>query len=172
MRRLLLPLLLLFVFILESIFVELLPAELFHSNRILVPHFLMIFLLFLTIYGNEKHGYVYSFIFGLLFDVVYTEVIGIYLCIYPLIAYICTKLMKILQTNLVMVSSVIMLGVVLLEFGVYGIVFLLHRTDLVITNFIQIRLFPTFILNIAFLIIVAVPLKRFFDKYASELRND
>ncbi|QED48788.1 rod shape-determining protein MreD [Cytobacillus dafuensis] len=169
MRKFLLPLLLLFIFISESIFVELFPVGLLDDARIIVPRFLMITLLFLTIYGPKKYGIIYSFIFGLLFDIVYTEIIGIYLFIFPLVSYIVSKLMKILQTNIVIVSLVTILGVILLEMGVYEMNFLIHQTSMDFSSFVSLRLIPTVIFNLVITCIVAYPLKKHFENLVTSL---
>ena len=103
MKKAFLPIIISLCFLFESIFVELLPAELFKSSRILVPHFLMVTIIFVTIYISPKHGIMYGFIFGILFDIVYTEIIGIYLFMFPLVAYITSWIMRILQTNIILV---------------------------------------------------------------------
>lgn len=172
MRRFLLPVLFVILFVVESIFVELLPAELFNSNRIFVPHFLIIAILFFTIYGNRNKGLIFGFIFGLLFDIVYTEVIGIYLFMFPLIAYIVSKIMKILQTNIVIVTIVSLVGVALLELGVYEMNYLIKVTSMDFTMYTSMRLFPTLILNLAVTIVFSYPLKKLFEKYAEELKNE
>ncbi|AGK55078.1 rod shape-determining protein MreD [Bacillus sp. 1NLA3E] len=172
MRRVLLPVLFTGCFIFESIFIELMPAKFFSGQHILVPHLLIMAILFLTIYGNRNLGILYGFIFGLLFDVVYTEVVGIYLFMFPVIAYLISKIMKVLQTNLIIVSIVTLLGVGLLEIGVYEMNFLIHRTTMGFPSFFGNRLVPTLVLNLIFIILVAYPLKRQFEKLADQLRNE
>ena len=110
-KKAFLPIIISLCFLFESVFVELLPAELFKSSTILVPHFLMVAIIFVTIYISPKHGIMYGFIFGILFDIVYTEIIGIYLFMFPLVAYITSWIMRILQTNIILVSLVAILGV-------------------------------------------------------------
>lgn len=172
MKKLLLPIFVLFFFILESLFVELFSPQLFNSDRIIVPHFLLVVLLFLTVYGGKKQGILYAAIFGLLFDIVYTEVIGIYFFLYPLIAYFVSKTMQLIHNHLVVVSLTSMVGIILLELGVYELNFLIKVTEMDFQTFLQVRLYPTLILNLAFTILVSFPLKRQFDKYAEELRNE
>lgn len=172
MRKAFLPLIISLCFLLESIFVELMTIESLVSKRIIVPHFLIVSIIFTTIYGNRKHGLMYGFIFGLLFDVVYTEVIGIYLFMLPLVAYITSWIMKVLQSNIVMVSLVALLGVSLLELGVYEMNFIIDRTDMAFSSFVDIRLLPTLILNLIFIVLFALPLKKYLESYAEALRND
>jgi rod shape-determining protein MreD len=171
-RRFLLPVLFAAFFILESIFLEVLPPKYFHHEHILVPHLLMIGIFFLTIYGHRNLGIIYGFIFGVLFDVVYTEVIGIYLCLYPLIAYLISKIMKILQNNLLIMTLVTLFGIALLELGAYEMNFLIHQTSMDFATFSRARLLPTILLNLVFIVILAYPLKRHFEKLAEQLRNE
>jgi rod shape-determining protein MreD len=171
-RKAFLPIIISLCFLFESVFVEMLPAELFKSSSIFVPHFLMVAIIFVTVYISKKHGIMYGFIFGILFDIVYTEIIGIYLFMFPLVAYITSWIMRILQTNIILVSFVAILGVGFLELGVYEMNFLIGRTDMIFASFMDIRLVPTLILNLIFIILVSYPLRKYLDLYAEALRNE
>lgn len=172
MRKFVLPLLFFFLFILESLFVQFLPAGLLDSKKILVPHFLMASILFLTIFGSEKSGILYGVVFGLLFDIDNIEIIGIYLFLYPFVAYLIAKLMKILQANIFTASFVTLIGVALLELGAYEMYQIIHITNMDFISFLNLRLVPTLLLNAGFIIIAAYPLKVQFEKYAKSLRAD
>lgn len=172
MKKFILPLFFLFLFILESLFVQFLPARIFGRNYVLVPHFLFAAILFLTIFVGRKQGIIYAFIFGLMFDIVYIEIIGIYLFLYPFISYIVAKIMRIFQTNLIIAFLVTLVGISLLELGVYEMDYIIHVTSLNFMSFINMRLYPTLLLNAAFIIIAGYPLKRLFEKYADALRDD
>ena len=172
MRKAFLPIIISLCFLFESVFVELLPAELFKSSSIFVPHFLMVTIIFVTVYISQKHGIMYGFIFGILFDIVYTEIIGIYLFMFPLVAYITSWIMRILQTNIILVSFVAILGVGFLELGVYEMNFIIGRTNMSLASFVDIRLVPTLILNFIFIILVSYPLRKYLDLYAEALRNE
>jgi rod shape-determining protein MreD len=171
-RKAFLPIIISLCFLFESVFVEMLPAEIFKSSSIFVPHFLMVAIIFVTVYISQKHGIMYGFIFGILFDIVYTEIIGIYLFMFPLVAYITSWIMRILQTNIILVSFVAILGVGFLELGVYEMNFLIGRTDMIFASFMDIRLVPTLILNLIFIILVSYPLRKYLDLYAEALRNE
>lgn len=169
MRKILLPLFILLFFIAESIFAEFTAENIVGENYIIAPRFLMAALIFLTIYGPRWYGLIYSLFAGLLFDIVFTEIIGIYLFMFPLVAYIILKLMKILQTNIVIVSIVAIIGVILLELGVYEMYFLIHITNMDFLSFLSLRLLPTVILNALFIAIAAFPLKKQFEKLSISL---
>ncbi|MED3623683.1 rod shape-determining protein MreD [Neobacillus thermocopriae] len=171
MKKFLLPLLFLLLFILESLFVQFLPSDLFGS-RILVPRFLFSALLLLTIYVGKKQGIIYGAIFGLLVDVVYIEVIGIYFFLFPFVCYLISKVMQVMQSNIVVVFLATLFGIALLEVGVYEMNFLIHVTDLDFMTFINLRFYPTLILNAIFILVALYPLKRQFEKYAVALRDE
>ncbi|MBE4908141.1 rod shape-determining protein MreD [Bacillus luteolus] len=160
MKKLILPLLLTILFVLESVFVDLLPSTLFNVDRLFIPHFVMIALVFIVVYYNHLLGLVYAIIFGLLFDMVYTEIIGVYMFAYPIISYVLTKAVKILQTNIFIISVISIVGVALLEFYVYAVNLIIGFTNMNISLFISDRLFSTLVLNSVFVIIVCYPFKR------------
>lgn len=172
MRKFLLPLLFLFLFIVESLFVEFLPAKVFGFERILVPHFLFTAILFLTIFVGKKHGIIYAAFFGLLFDIVYVEIIGIYLFLYPFIAYLIYKLLQVLQANIITAFLASLLGISLVEIGVYEMNYLIHVTDLDFIGFINLRFYPTLLLNAAITLIAAYPLKWLFEKHSESMRDE
>jgi rod shape-determining protein MreD len=162
----------LFLFIFESLFVEFLPAKIFGFERIFVPHFLFTALLFLTIFVGKKHGIIYAAIFGLLFDIVYVEIIGIYFFLYPFISYLIYKLLQVLQANIITAFLAALLGISLLEVGVYEMNFLIHVTDLDFMDFINLRFYPTLLLNAAITLIAAYPLKWLFEKHSEAMRAE
>lgn len=172
MKGFYLPVLLVLLFISESIFTDLFPAQLFSIERIFVPHFLFVVIMFITIFVNQKYGMMYGAIFGLLFDIVYTEIIGVYMFSYALIAYIMAKAIKIVHSNILVSSILSLLGIAILEFFVFGVNILIGNVQSVDLNtFVYNRLFPTLVLNSVFVIIVSYPLKRKLQKIAPNLEE-
>lgn len=172
MKKFLLPLLFVGLFLLESLFVQYIPPEVFGRNYILAPHFLFAGILFLTIYAGRRYGIIYAAIFGLLFDIVWIEIIGIYFFLFPFITYLISKIIHVLQTNIIVAFIVSLLGIALLEVGVYEMDFLIHITTLEFMSFMEMRFYPSLILNAAFLILAAYPLKRHFERFAESLRDE
>jgi rod shape-determining protein MreD len=163
-KKLILPLLLTFLFVLESVFVDLLPSTLFNVDRLFIPHFVMITLIFIVVYYNHLLGLIYAIVFGLFFDIVYTEIIGVYMFAYPIISYVLTKAVKVLQTNIFIISFLSIVGVALLEFYVYGVNLIIGFTDMNITSFLNNRLFSTLVINSVFVIIICYPFKRLLQR--------
>src|SRR5690625_651119 len=100
MKRLYLPLILFLFMVLEGVALELLPANLVMSNSIIVPHWVFIFLAFIAIFFDEENTYysiLYAVIFGLLIDVVYTGVLGVYMFSYAVSVYVIYGLKKMIH---------------------------------------------------------------------------
>jgi rod shape-determining protein MreD len=56
--------------------------------------------------------------------------------------------------------------------GVYEMNYLIHVTDLDFISFINLRFYPTLILNAAVTLIAAYPLKWLFEKHAEVMRDE
>jgi len=171
-KKFLLPLLFLCLFILESLFVQYVPSDLFGHNKIIAPHFLFTALLFLTIFVGRKPGIIYAAIFGLLFDIVYIEIIGIYLFLFPFVAYLASKILNILQNNFLVAMVITIVGNALLEIGAYEMDHLIHVTDIDFLTYLNLRFYPTLILNAIFVMIAGYPLKRLFEKHIEAIRAE
>lgn len=172
MKKFLLPLLFVFLFLLESFFVQYLPEQVFGQNWILVPHFLFSTLVFLTIFVGKKQGLIYAAIFGLLFDVVYVEIIGIYFFLFPFICYLVSKIMHLWHNNFIIAFFVTIAAVALLELGAYEMEHLIHVANLDFMSFLNLRFYPSLLLNAVFLLIFGYPLMRYFEKYAARLYGE
>lgn len=169
MKRYLFSLLFLALFLMESLFVQYLPGELF--GKICAPHFLFTGILFLTIFVNQKQGILHGIIFGLIFDIVNTEILGIYMFLFPLVAFLISKMLNMVNQNLVVSFLFSLLGIALLEIGVYEMNSLIHVTNMDFMTFINMRLYPTLILNAVFIIIAGYPLKRQLEKIAVGMKE-
>lgn len=161
MKRFLLPVLLFLAFISESTFVELFPTERFEIDRTFVPRFMMVLIMLTSFFYDRNKAIINAIIFGLLFDIIYTDIIGIYMFSLPIVVYILSYSMKVLHTNLLVVFFVVIIGIALLEIIIYGLYFLVNVVELDWYSFMNNRLFPTLVLNGVFLIIIYYPMRNF-----------
>ena len=81
--RLLLPSVAVLLFLIEPVFAKFSPIEMFDQMIYLVPRFLFMYLLFLAVYYDRKKSIIYGIVFGLLYDVFYIDIIGLYAVLYP-----------------------------------------------------------------------------------------
>ena len=82
--------------------------------------------------------------------------------------FVSLKLMKVLQINLGIVSSVCLLAISVLEIIVYEVNTLIGFTSLTFIEFAQMRLLPTLILNLIFLILFAYVFAKWIKKWTVE----
>lgn len=161
------PIIMILFFGIESIFSIFFPAHLFSVEWIFVPRLIFIFLLFLAVYYDEKLAIIYAITLGVIMDIVFIEIMGIYLFFYPVIVFGISRLMKVMQNHLIIMAFQTVFSIVVLEFGLYGIFYLLQITDYGVERFVNDRLFPTLMLNIVFFIFISYPLK----KYLSNIKK-
>ncbi|MGG3798276.1 rod shape-determining protein MreD [Metabacillus fastidiosus] len=172
MRRFFLPLIVLIIFIAESIFVDLVHLPFAGEEQFFIPHFLLLTIIFITAYVNQSYGIIYGFIFGFLFDLVYTGVLGIYMFGYSLFAYLVSKALKPLHGSALIILFLGLLSICLLEFYVYGIHLLIGTTSMTLYSFTTLRLLPTLLLNLIAGILLIYPLKRFLVKVKIEQSDE
>ncbi len=67
----------------------------FPSSEQVVPHFLLLALIFMSAYINQKHAVIYGLIFGFLYDINYTGVLGVYMFGFAGLCYLAAKAFKV-----------------------------------------------------------------------------
>ncbi len=172
MKRIVLPLILSACFILESLFAEFFPNGIFGVHKIFVPHLLLMVLIIMGIYYVRNRTILYAFIFGMLFDAFYTGILGVYLFVFPLTVYITTSLMKVLQANIFVSALVMIIDIAIAEFIVYGLNILISNTTMSVTDFLNMRLIPTLILNLVFYFILFYPLLKCMQTLKKEVLDE
>lgn len=172
MKRFILPLITVLCFYGESLFVEFLPSFSFLDNRIMVPRFLLVVLVMMGIYYFRNVTLIYAAIFGLVFDIYYTGVIGVYLFLFPIAVYAASKMMKVLQINVLALGLAVLVIVALTEALVYGLNILLFDVKMTAGQFLYNRLIPTLILNLIFYLIIFFPLSRWLQNRKKELLSE
>jgi|SRR5690625_14736 len=157
MKRLYLPLILFLFMVLEGVALELLPANLVMSNSIIVPHWVFIFLAFIAIFFDEENTYysiLYAVIFGLLIDVVYTGVLGVYMFSYAVSVYVIYGLKKMIHANIYGTLLLGFTGVIFADLLINLIYTVVGITDMLWTDYFIYRLLPTVLANLLFLIVL------------------
>ncbi|SFA38794.1 rod shape-determining protein MreD [Parageobacillus thermantarcticus] len=160
MKKWALPFLAVVCFVSESIFVDLWPKNELYMHYFFAPRFFLVFLVFTAIYIGQTRAMVYGLIFGVLYDCVYTELLGVYAFAFPLIAYIVAKAMKVLHPHWLIACFLSLFSIAILELYVYGIQLLIGRTNMPFQMFCLQRLSPTLLLNVVFLVLLSYPLKQ------------
>ena len=164
MKRLYLPLLMILLFYSDSLFITGFPETAFGGKYMIIPRFFTIGLLLMAIFFDRNTAIKYGVLFGFLFDIFYTGVLGAYMFFLPLTVYVVSKLVKVLQNNLFILAFIVLFGVFLLELILFQLNVIIKRTEIDLIQFMSIRLAPTLLLNLIFYLLLAFPLKSAFEK--------
>lgn len=172
MKRFILPLITIICFYAESLFIEFFPAFSFLGDRFVVPRFLLVVLTMMGIYYFRNVTLIYAAIFGLLFDVYYTGVIGAYLFLLPIAVYAASKMMKVLQINVFTSGLVSLIIIAVVETLVYGLNILLFDVKMTAAHFLNNRLIPTLTLNLVFYLLIFFPISRWLQNRKKEILSE
>lgn len=134
----------------------------FGASFELVPRFAMVIILFIAFYVKRSTAVAYGLIFGLLTDIVYTDIIGVYFFTMAFTAYLMASFASIFRQGLSSTLLLGILGVVLLEFQVYGLYTIIGLADTPLRAFLYDRLFPSLLLNGVFIIVMYFPMRKLF----------
>jgi len=120
----------------------------------IVPRFLLMFLIFVTVYYDTKHAIYYGFFFGLLYDVFFIDIIGLYSFLYPIICLITGYVVKSVHRNLLVATGLTLVLTALFEFILYLFFSVISVISMPVDVFLTTRLLPTMIANSLFLIML------------------
>lgn len=157
MRSFILPVILFILLILESITINLLPSSILALDLYYIPHWLLVFSILITIYYDELHSYygiLNGVLFAFLFELIYTDLLGIYLLAYAVALYMVHLLKRFLHKNFIVTFLLVTVSLIVAEFILFALYFIVGQVDLTLTDFISLRLIPTVLINILFLLII------------------
>ena len=147
MIRSVIPLIAVLLFFLEPIFSLFSPISFGEGIYILVPRFVIIYLIFVAVYYSQKQAIIYGIVFGLLYDMFYIDIIGLYAFLYPVICYIASVIIHQVHKHIVTVMFLSLVLVGLLEVLSYSFASLIAITSMEPNQFLTMRLIPTIIAN-------------------------
>ncbi len=154
MIRFLIPLVAIILFLLEPMFAKFSPIHINESTFYLVPRFLILYLIFISIYYNRKRAVIYGVIFGLLYDVFYIDIIGLYVVLYPLVCFLASWSFRFIHQHLIITIVLAVLLVAVMEFVLYGFFLLIDFTTMSVSAFFYSRLLSTIGANLLFLLML------------------
>ncbi|WP_026023002.1 rod shape-determining protein MreD [Paenisporosarcina sp. TG20] len=154
MLRLIVPAIAVVLFYLEPVFGLFSPLDIGGEYRYLIPRFLIMYLIFISIYYNRNRAMAYGLLFGVLYDVFFLDIIGLYSFLYPLICLIASFIVKYIHQHLIITTVISLVLVTGLEFVLYQFFLFIGLTDISLQVFISERLIPTMLANSIFLVVL------------------
>ncbi|WP_209121973.1 rod shape-determining protein MreD [Alkalihalobacillus sp. BA299] len=161
MNRILLPLVMLLIFVIEGSLFQVFAPEQYGSDLLYIPRFVIVAMVIIGIFLGRTHAIIYGLIFGILYDVVYTELLGVYMFCLALIAYLLSVSHLYVRRSYTLVVLVTMVAVFIVEYFTYGINLMLNITEMMHEEFFSRRLLSTLGLNFLFSLILLYPLRKY-----------
>lgn len=171
MKKVYLPLILFILVVLEGLAINLLPNEIVLSDYLIIAHWVLVFLVYISVYYDEEDTYysiVYAFIFGLFIDVIYTGILGVYMFSYGVAIYALHGLQRLFHRNFFVLLLLGVTAIVMADLFIYVMYSVVGITDMVWQDYLLRRLLPTLLANLLFLLILFPLFKKTIVRWSDE----
>lgn len=165
MIRFVLSLIIFALFIVEGSLFQVFAPELYSSELIFVPRFTIIIIVIIGIFFGRPTAMLYGIIFGLSYDVVYTEILGVYSFTFGIIGYIFSLEYRAIQVSYFYNLLICLGAIIVVEYFSYGILYMVELTSMTHSEFFLDRFLSTVGLNLIFTLIVLYPMRRLVQYY-------
>lgn len=152
------------LFYIDTIIGLVIPMHFGKIDIIFVPHLTLMYFLILTIYRSFGVALVLAIFFGLITDLYYGSIYGLYMFGYILAVVVMDRFFKIFYKDQVMIYIIILMSTILIEIYVALIYGLIGFIQFNLIEFLLLRLLPTFILNLILLTILYPFMLKFLRK--------
>ncbi len=156
MSRIYIPLFVLFLFVIQGIAYAFIPTFVLEQNWLVIAHWPFIFLVLVALFYDLEYTY-YSIlgaiIIGLMTDIIYTDIIGVYMFIYGVVIYFVHGMRKVLHANFFVTLLLTIVGLTLVDAGVSSVYSFIGINNMLFVNYLLYRLLPTIIANVIALLV-------------------
>ncbi|WP_431804709.1 rod shape-determining protein MreD [Halobacillus andaensis] len=158
----------------QGMAMSLLPSRIVYSELLVTPHWVLCLIMLVAIFFDKDetyHSVWYGLAFGLLIDVVYTGVLGVYMVTYAITAYVTHGLQKWFHANFVASLLLAILGVALADMILYFIYSFVQVTEMALGDYVSLRLIPTVLANALFFILLYPLLKNRVEEWSERWQS-
>jgi len=154
------------LFSLDNLLLIFLPLQPLAGQYVVVPNVFLIGLCLFCFFDQKNTALILAVIFGLVYDIYGTNLIGIHVTLFPAIVIVLkTYVVPIVPINFISIGSVSAACIVIKELVVYLLFATFTYQMMGLLTFIQYRLFTTLFFNFFILLIVYLPLIKLFKTY-------
>ena len=151
-----------FCFILEGTVVQVFSINAWEGSFYILPRFVLVLLVFISLFIGRRRGFILGMIFGLFFDIQYTDVIGVYAFSLALIPYLSALAYQYFQLNVFLIILTVFFSVYIHESVTF---YLFDLFGLAGDRFYWLTHLPTAAFNTLFAIVMYYPVTKFFEKW-------
>jgi len=150
-------------YILEGTVVQVFSTNAWEGSFYVLPRFVLVLLVFISLYIGRRRAFLLGVIFGLFFDIQYSDVIGVYAFSLAIIPYLSALAYQYFQLNVFLIILTVFFSVYIQE----CVIFYLYRLfGLADVPFHWLTHLPTAAFNAFFAIVVYFPLTKYLEKWA------
>lgn len=158
--NLFIPLILLLTLLLDGVIATIFSSQLYTSTTDMVSRLILVCLIFFSFYVERNPMILFGIIFGLLYDSYYVGILGVYASLFPIVVYLCDKMKKIFNPNMLVLFLVGIIQLSLVEFLLFGFYTVLDLANIDMSMFLANRLGPTLLLNGIYMLLLYFPLRK------------
>ncbi|ENH97953.1 cell-shape determining protein [Gracilibacillus halophilus YIM-C55.5] len=145
-----LPFLCLLLIVLEGSMSMIFQQTQLWDDAFVISHWVLLFLVYIAVFFDQEHTYyalAFAVIFGTIVDIVYTEVIGVYLFAYTAVIYVIKGFMRWFHQNFYVAMILSFFSIVVADLSIYFLYKLLQVHQESWEIYWQSRLIPTIVWN-------------------------
>ncbi|WP_062047926.1 rod shape-determining protein MreD [Bacillus sp. JCM 19034] len=170
MSRTYIPIVVFLFFVIEGTLVQLFVPHHHEWSYVFVPRFMIVFIILIGIHIARSVSLVYGLIIGLMYDVVYTQLLGVYTFGFALIGYFFVFPYKQVQDRFLLQLAIIVIAISFFEYYQFGLYMLIGLNDTLHNVFLQERLLTSVVFNLTFAILCYYPFLKLMDYVQSQER--
>lgn len=160
------------LFTIDNLMVVFLPIQPIFGNYNVVPYLLLIGICLYVFYDEKNHAPWLAFIFGLIYDMYGTNLLGLYVTMFPIIVMIIKKhIVPITPVNFISIFYISAVAILFVETIIYIFVMIITTQTMSIFAFIQYRLIITLIFNTILLAIMYLPLVKILSQKEKKVKT-
>ena len=142
-------------------------AREFFTGEISIESLLVLLWLVMAIfYGEVDRLMLWAFVAGLIFDMYYTGILGIYMIIFPLVVYLNRQVCRFFTSSFLVVLLIYLIDLTLVSALAFLANSLIGLANISLADFFVADLGPTLAYNLAWFAILYLPIKNFFEKFS------
>ncbi|MGV2927336.1 rod shape-determining protein MreD [Macrococcus capreoli] len=166
MQLVMIPLLALILFYIDSLINTAWPVTIFGMDYFFKSHLLLMYLLIITVYKNPKIALILGILFGMISDIYFNTIYGVHLFGFIIAILLMNQLFKVFYKDLKMMI-VLFLGFIFLFEHFYYITFaVLGIVHINYFLFLWTHVIPALIINLVLILLIFPIILKLLDKYA------
>ncbi|GBG93959.1 rod shape-determining protein MreD [Ligilactobacillus salitolerans] len=142
---------------------QIFASSFFSPTRAVESRLILLWLVLAICYGEVEHLLLWAALAGLMFDLYFTGVLGIFTLLLPFMVYLTRNILTFFKPSFIVVLLIYLIDVTVLTALFYWVNVLIGFTSVSIVTFIGRTLGPTLAFNLASYVLLYWPLKRFFE---------